>query len=93
MSENITNSSIVSQCVYCRHFTPNLEQSYSSCRAYPQGIPRQILFNKVRHIFPIEGDHGIQFEPIEDDFLTPIAQKLYEKWKRAEEEERAQDNE
>ena len=35
-----------------------------ACDAYPEGIPDEILDNKVDHREPFEGDRGLRFEPI-----------------------------
>lgn len=48
------------QCVYCRHRTSGPDQV---CAAFPGGIPDAILTNRADHRGPIEGDHGIRFEP------------------------------
>ena len=32
------------------------------CKAYPGGIPEEILIGKVDHRRPYKGDHGILFE-------------------------------
>jgi len=39
-----------------------------SCVAYPTpgGIPDAIWFGEHDHHEPYEGDHGVQFEPIDD---------------------------
>jgi len=34
-----------------------------ACKAYPEGIPEEILTNKVDHHKPYKGDNGIQYEP------------------------------
>jgi hypothetical protein len=34
------------------------------CTAFPDGIPEAILHSEVDHRQPFEGDHGIQFEPM-----------------------------
>jgi len=45
-------------CQKCKHF--NL---YSpSCKAFPKGIPEEILNGEVDHTEPYLGDHGIQYE-------------------------------
>lgn len=32
------------------------------CDAFPEGIPSAIAFGDDPHLYPVEGDHGIQFE-------------------------------
>jgi len=44
-------------CVICKHQQPG-----SICKAFPDGIPDEILMMENDHSQPIEGDHGIQFE-------------------------------
>lgn len=34
------------------------------CKAFPKGIPEEIAFGDNPHTKPVEGDHGIQFEPV-----------------------------
>ena len=52
-------------CLDCRHFRP--EERTLACAAYPDGIPEEILTSEVDHHEPYPGDHGIRFEPKEDD--------------------------
>ena len=33
-------------------------------RGFPDGIPEAILYNKILHTNPIEGDHGIHYDTI-----------------------------
>jgi hypothetical protein len=49
-------------CNKCKHRSRSIY-----CAAYPEGIPRSILLNEQDHTKPINGDHGIQFEAIEED--------------------------
>lgn len=49
-------------CNKCKH--RNKEKG-NACAAFPDRIPKDVLFEKLDHHFPIDGDHGIQFEPIE----------------------------
>jgi len=35
-----------------------------TCRAFPGGIPEEILVGEFDHHKPYEGDRGIQFEPM-----------------------------
>lgn len=32
------------------------------CRAFPDGIPKEIAYGPELHVTPYPGDHGIQFE-------------------------------
>jgi hypothetical protein len=46
-------------CQSCKH-----RRSGGKCRAYPDGIPVDILVGNVFHTVPLPGDHGIQYEAI-----------------------------
>lgn len=48
-----------SQCIFCKHW---LFKPGPYCKAFPDGIPDEILDNKVAHTKPYKGDNGIQFE-------------------------------
>ena len=45
------------QCTACIHFRANY-----ACAAFPGGIPEDVLFNRVDHREPVEGDNGVRFE-------------------------------
>lgn len=47
-------------CLWCVHF--DREESMTTCDAFPDGIPQDILTASADHMEPREGDHGIQFE-------------------------------
>lgn len=32
------------------------------CKAFPDGIPNEIAYGPNKHLTPVNGDHGIQFE-------------------------------
>ena len=44
-------------CFSCAHFNED-----GTCKAYPDGIPIELLFGEVNHIQPYEGDNGIQYK-------------------------------
>jgi hypothetical protein len=63
------------QCDYCTR----LARFGFQCKAFPQGIPEDILKGRHDHRKPYSGDNGIQFElipgatkPLEEIFwMTP----------------------
>lgn len=63
------------QCLRCKHFRgmeavetePGLEPDVVLvCDAFPRGIPDAITEGRD-HSRPYPGDHGIRFEPLEND--------------------------
>jgi len=61
----------LSQCSGCKHALNAARRPtgeiYPRCAAFLDGIPDEILWNEVRHIEPYPGDHGIRYEPIEEE--------------------------
>ncbi len=54
-------------CYFCRHRADWSEPGVGlTCAAFPDGIPTSIIVEGNNHFDPIKGDHGIQFEAIED---------------------------
>ena len=51
-------------CIYCKRFdgTQFIDGADTvTCDAYPDGIPREIITNKVDHRSPYRGDGGLTF--------------------------------
>jgi hypothetical protein len=55
------------QCVRCKHRNLNYA---GGCAAFPDGIPEPIAMDAFDHCLPYPGDHGIQFEPMEETVVT-----------------------
>ena len=53
-------------CLGCKHFHREAKEGLT-CDAFPEGIPDSILQGDSDHREPVEGDHGIQFEPLENE--------------------------
>jgi len=50
------------ECHKCKHINDDGE----SCKAFPNGIPEEIIIGDTLHRVPVEGDNGITFEPREE---------------------------
>lgn len=48
------------QCRKCRWWA----EGTTTCRAYPDGIPRAILTGSYDHTKPYSGDRGFRFQPL-----------------------------
>lgn len=51
-------------CYDCKYFYYN--KVGEKCMAFPDGIPDEIWFEKVKHTEPYPGDNGIRFKKISD---------------------------
>lgn len=47
-----------SRCLYCKHLT---SAAKLTCKAFPKGIPHEILSSEFNHIKKHPRDHGTQF--------------------------------
>lgn len=56
---DILRSSVLPICVGCKHLVGGVR-----CKAYPGGIPREILRGNHDHREPFAGDGGMRFDPI-----------------------------
>lgn len=51
-------------CPLCKHLLTQRGEA-PRCTAFPEGIPEHIIAGEEYHLEPIEGDHGIQYEPLD----------------------------
>lgn len=60
------------QCYFCRHWISPLDRGDAEaraaeptqiCKAFPNGIPEEIWWNRADHRNPFAGDGGIQWAP------------------------------
>lgn len=65
-------------CVFCKHLWSGVDKW--ACDAFPDGIPDHVLdgiyFLTLDHRKPIEGDHGITFEPKKEDSLLDNIEEM-----------------
>jgi len=61
VADSGTIKAVYVPCDLCKHAREN-----DTCDAFPDGIPEAILTGDFDHTTPYPGDHGIQFEPIEE---------------------------
>lgn len=62
---------IFSQCMDCKNFIGKLTDDIFYCKAFPKGIPEDVLWNKIDHREHIAGDHGFLFE----NLYTNVSEK------------------
>lgn len=60
------------QCTDCKHLLNEKKNDHFCCKAFPDGIPEDVFWNRVSHNTVIEGDHGFKFEPIKDGITRDL---------------------
>jgi hypothetical protein len=74
---------VLSQCWNCKHYKND------KCAAFPTGIPKEILANRFLHQKEHPGDHGVRYDPIDNESIhftetKPGAKKQVEKQEEKE---------
>lgn len=62
--DNGTQYTPVPTCGTCAHFIGRDEEHDMVCEAFPEGIPDDILLGWSQHTGPVDGDNGIQYQPV-----------------------------
>ena len=50
------------QCFVCKNFIALDADAHGTCKAFPDGIPTELLDSMVKHTNPYPGDRGILYE-------------------------------
>jgi hypothetical protein len=59
-AENTQSIKLVADCATCRHKSIY----FTTCKAFPNGVPEQLLSGELNHRTPFTGDHGIMYKPV-----------------------------
>ena len=59
---------VVSQCTFCANRSPD----GTRCKAFPRGIPADILYNRHDHTAPFPGDNGVLYQPVQLGFAEKV---------------------
>jgi len=52
------------ECHKCKHLNEETnDDGEETCKAFPAGIPDDIIIGDTLHRVPVDGDNGITFEP------------------------------
>lgn len=64
MLKDVKRMVIFSKCFDCKNCIEKTENDIFVCRAFPDGIPEDVFWNRIDHTENIEGDNGIKYEEI-----------------------------
>lgn len=57
---------IFSQCLDCKNYIGKNKNGKHICKAFSDGIPEEIFWNKISHTENIEGDNGFLYDDINE---------------------------
>ena len=60
----------VCKCMSCKHYVVYPRDDMRGCPycdAFPKGIPSKIWWEEIDHTAPFPGDHGLRYEPANDE--------------------------
>ena len=63
-------------CVYCRHFWGSTHGRFCAAFSDEEGIPEAIFDEGEPHFEPFPGDHGIQFEPADEEAAMEVERRF-----------------
>lgn len=76
--EEVNMVDLFSQCDFCKKRIPAKNDNDYRCKAFPKGIPDEIIENHFQHTKPYPGDNNILFESSVDKNLVrthPLLEK------------------
>ncbi len=65
---NVEANLIGARCAECLHLVDLVE---GLCLAFPEGIPKDLMQDRILHDQPYPGDHGIRYERAPESQLRP----------------------
>lgn len=57
---------VFSQCIDCKNLIDKNKDEKFFCKAFPEGIPDDVFWNRIMHTKNIDGDNGIKFEDVNE---------------------------
>ncbi len=64
-------TTVIPICIWCSRYRKDV-----TCNAFPDGIPAAIIRSEVDHRQPVKGDHGLRFDPENEQAAQAAADLL-----------------
>ena len=78
MIERLKHEVFINTVKYCNDCKHRYLLPGNTCPAFPEGIPDDVLDGDRDHHLPIEGDNGVQFEPMTESERADRLERLKE---------------